>query len=92
MSFSCDKLDLCKQYTALQQKFDTPEHSMVSGDHLTAATVQALFRRGQLKALVDIHSEVDGIGGGYLSAEEINNHLGRPQHDREAGCCRHDTP
>lgn len=34
--------------------------------------VQALFRRGQLKALVDIHSEVDGLGGGYLSAEEIN--------------------
>ncbi len=34
--------------------------------------MQALFRRGQLKALVDIHSEVDGIGGGYLSAEEIN--------------------
>ena len=34
--------------------------------------MQALFRRGQLKALVDIHSEVDGLGGGYLSVEEIN--------------------
>lgn len=33
---------------------------------------QALFRRGQLKALVDIHSEVDGLGGGYLSSEEIS--------------------
>ncbi len=33
---------------------------------------QALFRRGQLKAFVDIHSETDGLGGGYLSAEEIN--------------------
>lgn len=34
--------------------------------------MQALFRRGQLKALVDIHSQTDGIGGGYLSVEEIN--------------------
>jgi hypothetical protein len=33
---------------------------------------QALFRRGQLKALVDIHSETDGLGGGYLTSEEIN--------------------
>ena len=32
---------------------------------------QALFRRAQLKALVDIHSEASGLGGGYLSTEEI---------------------
>jgi hypothetical protein len=32
---------------------------------------QALFRRAQLKALVDIHSQSSGLGGGYLSAEEI---------------------
>ncbi|EIE23447.1 DUF21-domain-containing protein [Coccomyxa subellipsoidea C-169] len=41
-------------------------------DYLLGSEHGALFRRGQLKALVDIHSEVDGIGGGYLSAEEIN--------------------
>ena len=37
--------------------------------------VQALFRRAQLKALVDIHSsefQSEGLGGGYLSPEEIN--------------------
>ena len=33
--------------------------------------VQALFRRGQLKALVDLHSETEGLGG-QLAAEEIN--------------------
>lgn len=32
---------------------------------------QALFRRAQLKALVDIHSQSSGLGGGYLSSEEI---------------------
>lgn len=32
---------------------------------------QALFRRGQLKALVDLHSETEGLGG-QLAAEEIN--------------------
>ncbi|KAL3133531.1 hypothetical protein ABBQ38_007384 [Trebouxia sp. C0009 RCD-2024] len=31
----------------------------------------ALFRRGQLKALVDLHSETEGLGG-QLAAEEIN--------------------
>ncbi|CAL8472218.1 g11760 [Coccomyxa elongata] len=41
-------------------------------DWLLGSEHGALFRRGQLKALVDIHSEVDGLGGGYLSAEEIN--------------------
>jgi metal transporter CNNM len=37
--------------------------------------MQALFRRAQLKALVDIHStefQSEGLGGGYLSNEEIN--------------------
>lgn len=37
--------------------------------------MQALFRRAQLKALVDIHStefQSEGLGGGYLSPEEIN--------------------
>lgn len=33
--------------------------------------MQALFRRGQLKALVDLHSETEGLGG-QLAAEEIN--------------------
>lgn len=33
--------------------------------------LQALFRRGQLKALVDLHSETEGLGG-QLAAEEIN--------------------
>ena len=33
---------------------------------------QALFRRAQLKALVDIHSQSSGLGGGYLSSEEIS--------------------
>ena len=33
--------------------------------------LQALFRRGQLKALVDLHSETEGLGG-HLAAEEIN--------------------
>lgn len=31
----------------------------------------ALFRRGQLKALVDLHSTTEGMGG-YLAEEEIN--------------------
>lgn len=31
---------------------------------------QALFRRAQLKALVDIHSTSEGMGG-YLTNEEI---------------------
>lgn len=37
--------------------------------------MQALFRRAQLKALVDIHSsefQSEGLGGGCLSPEEIN--------------------
>ena len=37
--------------------------------------MQALFRKAQLKALVDIHStefQSEGLGGGYLSPEEIN--------------------
>ena len=37
--------------------------------------MQALFRRAQLKALVDIHStefQSEGLGGGYLLNEEIN--------------------
>ena len=33
--------------------------------------LQALFRRGQLKALVDLHSETEGLGG-QLAADEIN--------------------
>lgn len=33
--------------------------------------LQALFRRGQLKALVDLHSTTEGMGG-YLNEEEIN--------------------
>ena len=33
--------------------------------------MQALFRRGQLKALVDLHSTTEGMGG-YLAEEEIN--------------------
>ena len=33
--------------------------------------VQALFRRGQLKALVDLHSTTEGMGGD-LGEEEIN--------------------
>ena len=32
---------------------------------------QALFRRGQLKALVDIHSTAENMGG-YLNNEEIS--------------------
>ena len=38
--------------------------------HLMGA--QALFRRAQLKALVDIHSSTEGMMGGYLSSEEIS--------------------
>ena len=34
-------------------------------------SIQALFRRGQLKALVDLHSTTEGMGG-YLAEEEIN--------------------
>ncbi len=33
--------------------------------------MQALFRRGQLKALVDAHAETEGLGG-HLSADEIS--------------------
>ena len=33
--------------------------------------MQALFRRGQLKALVDLHSTTEGMGGD-LGEEEIN--------------------
>ena len=33
--------------------------------------LQALFRRGQLKALVDVHSQAEGLGGN-LSMEEIS--------------------
>ena len=33
--------------------------------------LQALFRRGQLKALVDLHSSTEGLGG-YLNTEEIS--------------------
>ena len=32
--------------------------------------MQALFRRAQLKALVDIHSQTEGMGG-YLGEEEL---------------------
>lgn len=39
--------------------------------HQEVCHVQALFRRGQLKALVDLHSETEGLGG-QLAAEEIN--------------------
>lgn len=41
--------------------------------HMISQTfyMQALFRRGQLKALVDLHSETEGLGG-QLAAEEIN--------------------
>ena len=35
------------------------------------AVLQALFRRAQLKALVDLHSTTEGMGG-YLGEEEIN--------------------
>ena len=38
---------------------------------LTAGMWQALFRRGQLKALVDVHSQAEGLGGN-LSMEEIS--------------------
>ncbi|CAL5220784.1 g2852 [Coccomyxa viridis] len=44
-------------------------------DHLLGSEHGALFRRAQLKALVDIHStefQSEGLGGGYLSPEEIN--------------------
>lgn len=34
--------------------------------------LQALFRRAQLKALVDIHSSTAGMMGGYLTNEEIS--------------------
>lgn len=37
-----------------------------------AACAQALFRRAQLKALVDIHSSTEGMMGGYLTNEEIS--------------------
>ena len=37
----------------------------------SAELVQALFRRGQLKALVDAHAETEGLGG-HLSADEIS--------------------
>lgn len=40
-------------------------------DYLLGAEHTALFRRGQLKALVDLHSETEGLGG-QLAAEEIN--------------------
>lgn len=47
----------------------------ISSEFCTAKThftiLQALFRRGQLKALVDLHSETEGLGG-QLAAEEIN--------------------
>ena len=33
--------------------------------------LQALFRRAQLKALVDIHGSTEGMGG-YLNEEEVN--------------------
>ena len=33
--------------------------------------LQALFRRAELKALVDIHGQTEGISGGYLTQEEI---------------------
>ena len=49
-------------------------HSVSAGDEGLAG-MQALFRRAQLKALVDIHStefQSEGLGGGYLSPEEIN--------------------
>ena len=35
------------------------------------AVLQALFRRAQLKALVDLHSTTEGMGG-YLAEDEIN--------------------
>ncbi|CAK0783313.1 hypothetical protein CVIRNUC_006512 [Coccomyxa viridis] len=44
-------------------------------DYLLGSEHGALFRRAQLKALVDIHStefQSEGLGGGYLSPEEIN--------------------
>ena len=34
------------------------------------SNLQALFRRGQLKALVDVHSTQSGMGG-YLTPDEI---------------------
>ena len=38
---------------------------------LLGILLQALFRRGQLKALVDLHSTTEGMGGD-LGEEEIN--------------------
>lgn len=38
----------------------------------SAWPLQALFRRAQLKALVDIHSSTEGMSGGYLTNEEIS--------------------
>ena len=48
-------------------------HAFLHAPDLGVVTVpnQALFRRAQLKALVDIHSQSSGLGGGYLSSEEI---------------------
>ncbi|KAK9868503.1 hypothetical protein WJX84_007236 [Apatococcus fuscideae] len=40
-------------------------------DHLLGDQHSALFRRGQLKALVDVHSQAEGLGGN-LSMEEIS--------------------
>ncbi len=39
--------------------------------HKRCIGTQALFRRAQLKALVDLHSESAGLGG-TLSTDEIN--------------------
>ena len=54
--------------SSAQPKPISPEFCTVK-PHVTI--LQALFRRGQLKALVDLHSETEGLGG-QLAAEEIN--------------------
>lgn len=46
------------------------QHSSLTGR--CALQWQALFRRAQLKALVDIHSSSEGMMGGYLTNEEIS--------------------
>ena len=45
--------------------------AMLSLGPTGGALLQALFRRGQLKALVDVHSQAEGLGGN-LSMEEIS--------------------
>lgn len=65
---SCTAEKQCSIREAIFHPF--PAHK-VWRCHGSSAAVQALFRRGQLKALVDVHGAQSGMGG-FLTPDEVS--------------------